>query len=206
MVVDRISLSSAGLGPKSQCVPTISKAEPGNVVKATLKQYGLTLVPFPNIFVITTVAELSRLESRDRWGERFAEALVWGSDRTDRFQSLARWRGEPSPKLVSAIGEEAALGIKLPPGWSAWRFEGRRWPKKDAFVYLIETRTRIDHGMDYRRSCVSWRGLGLADGSKAGGSSSWPRSWHSVSSAGGCSPPVTRAISPLYTSRLSAFS
>ena len=40
---------------------------------------------------------------------QFAEALVWGSDRTDRFQTLARWRGEPRPGSSSAIGEEAVL-------------------------------------------------------------------------------------------------
>ncbi len=165
VVVDRVSLSSAGLGPKSQCVPTSSKGEPRNVVMATLKQYGLTLVPCPNAFVITTLAELPKLESRDRWGELFAEALVWGSDRTDRFQSLARWRGEASPKLGSAIGEEAALGIKLPPGWSAWRFEGRSWPKDDAFVYLIETRTRMITGWIVAGSCLLawlWCGRRLA--------------------------------------------
>ena len=146
VVVDRISLSSAGLGPKSQCVPTSSKAEPRNVVMATLQRYGLTLVPFRNVFVITTIAELPKLESREHWGEVIAEALVWGSDRTDRFQTLARWRGEPSPKFISAIGEEAAVRIKLPPGWSAWRFEGTNWPKDNAFVYLIETTTRMVTG------------------------------------------------------------
>ena len=154
VVVDRTSLISAGIGPKSQCVPTRSKAQPHNVIMATLKQYGLTLVPFPNVFVITTLTELPRLESHDRWGERVAEALVWGSDRTDRFQTQARWRGEPSPKLVSAIGKEAALGIKLPPGWSAWRFEGHSWPKDDTFVYLIETRTRMITGWLIAGSCL----------------------------------------------------
>jgi hypothetical protein len=165
VVVDRVSLSSAGLGPKSQCVPTSSKAEPRNVVMATLKQYGLTLAPFPNVFVITALAELPKLESRGRWGELCAEALVWGSDRTDRFQTLARWRGEPSPKLVSAIGEEAAVGIKLPPGWSAWRFEGRDWPKDDAFVYLLETRTRMITGWILAGICLLawlWFGRRLA--------------------------------------------
>ena len=154
VVVDRVALGSAGMGPRSQCVPASSKAEPRNVVMATLKQYGLALVPFPNVFVITTLAELPKLESRDRWGERFVEALVWGSDRTDRFQTVARWRGEPSPRLVSGIGEEAAFGIKKPPGWSAWRFEGSSWPKDDTFVYLIETRMRMITGWIIAGSCL----------------------------------------------------
>ena len=157
VLVDRISLSSAGLGPKSQCIPTSIKASPRNVVAATLKQYGLTLVPFSGAFVITTAAELPRLESRDRWGELFAEALVWGSDRTDRFQTLARWRGEHSPRLVSVSGEEAVLRIKLPPGWVAWRFEGQSWPNKDAFVYLTDTRARIVRGWIIAGLCfLAW--------------------------------------------------
>ena len=174
---------------------------------ATLKQYGLALVPFSNVFVITTEAELPRLESRDRWAELFAEALVWGSDRTDRFQTLARWRGEPSPRLVAAIGEEAALRIKLPPGWSAWRFEGQSWPEDDAFVYLIDTQDAHRHGMDHRRFVSPGVALVSAGGSLAGGFVVLAsRHGTAVCSADGCSPPDTRAIRRRFTSPLSAFS
>ena len=50
VVIDRIALSSAGLGPKSQCIPTIGNAERRNVALATLKRYGLALVPFSMVF------------------------------------------------------------------------------------------------------------------------------------------------------------
>ena len=61
VVIDRVSLSSAGLGPKSQCVPSRVKAERRNVSLATLKQHGLALVPFPNALVITTEADSAEI-------------------------------------------------------------------------------------------------------------------------------------------------
>ena len=96
--------------------------------------------------MITTEAELRRLEPPDRWAEQIREALVWGSDRTDRFQSVARWRGEASPKIASVVGEEPADRVKLPPGWSAWRFAGPSWPGSDSFVRLVDVQTRIVTG------------------------------------------------------------
>jgi hypothetical protein len=154
VVIDRIAFQSAGLGPKSQFVPAIVTAGSRNVALANLKRHGLALVPFENAFVITTAAELPRLAPVDRWAESFTEALVWGSDRTDRFQSLARWRGEPSPRLSSAIGEEAAVGIRPPPGWSTWSYSGTGWPQEDAFVYLINVRTRIITGWMVAALCL----------------------------------------------------
>ncbi len=82
--------------------------------------------------------------------EAIAESIIWGSDQSDRFQTLARWRGEPSPKVVSAGGHEAAKWIKLPPGWSTSRFSRPGWPEKDSFVYLIDVKSRIIVGMDRR--------------------------------------------------------
>ena len=58
VVIDRVALHSAGLGPGSQCVPTIGNAERRGVARSTLKRYGLALVPFDGIFVITTESEL----------------------------------------------------------------------------------------------------------------------------------------------------
>ncbi len=66
IVVDRLALSCAGFGPKSQCVPSQVKGEQPNISLTTLRQYGLALVPLPNVLVITTEAEASRFEQRDR--------------------------------------------------------------------------------------------------------------------------------------------
>jgi hypothetical protein len=172
VVVDRLALSSAGFGPKSQCVPSRVKGERPEISLTTLRQYGLALVPLPNVLVITTEAEASKLEQRDRLSEAVAESLIWGSDRTDRFQALARWRGEPSPKIASAAEGETAERIKLPPGWSTWRFLRPDWPGNDSFVYLIDAKTRIISGWVIaglwliplqwcRRRLVRWRFLVL---------------------------------------------
>ena len=122
--------------------------------------------------MITTEAEASKFEQRDRLSEAIAESMIWGSDRTDRFQTAARWRGEPSPKIVSAAGDETAERIKLPPGWSTWRFLRPGWPENDSFVYLIDVKTRIISGwiiagswlialLGCRRRLVRWRFLVL---------------------------------------------
>jgi hypothetical protein len=161
VVVDRIALAGAGIGPKSQCIPAAAMSSPRNVVRATLKQYGLTLVPFSDAFVITTEVEVPRLESTVRRGELFTEALVWGSDRTDRFQSLARWRGEQSPRLIVASAPDGADRIKRPPGWLTWRFEGQGWPKDDAFVFLIDAKMRVVTGWIIAGACIlTWLCVG----------------------------------------------
>ena len=159
VLVDRIALGSAGIGPKSQCIPTSAIAAPRNVLMATLKQYGLALVPFSDAFVITTNTELPRIEVREGREELFAEALVWGSDRLDRYQTVARWRGEQSPRLVAASGQEAAARVKLPPGWLAWRFEGQRLARGRCLRLLDRDADADYHGVDHRRPL--YRGLAL---------------------------------------------
>ncbi len=98
IVIDRLSLSSAGFGPKSLCVPSRHSGERRNVSLATLQQHGLAIIRFQEALLITTITQRQRFEQRDCWAEPLAEALVWGSDRTDRFQTLPRWRGEPLTK------------------------------------------------------------------------------------------------------------
>jgi hypothetical protein len=154
VVIDRVALSAAGLGPKSQFVPTIAKNGSRSAALATLERHGLALAPLQSVFLITTERELTGLESRDRWSDELAEALAWGSDRSDRFQTLGRWRGEPSPKLTSASGAESAPGQKPPPGWSTWSFEGPTWPDQSASIYLIDMRARIVAGWMVAAICL----------------------------------------------------
>ena len=154
VIIDREALSALGLGPKSQCVPPNVKTERRNLALATLKQYGLAIAPLENVLVITTQAELSRLETPDCWTEQIRESLVWGASRSDRFQSVARWRGEASPRIVSVIGEETPERIKLPPGWSAWSFAGPAWPDGDSYVRLVNLETRIVTGWIIAAMCI----------------------------------------------------
>jgi hypothetical protein len=146
VIIDRVSLNAAGLGPRSQCVPNRSKAERRNVALATLEQHGLAMMPFPGALLITSLADAAHFEQRDRWDQAIVETLLWGSDRNDRFQTLPRWRGETSPRIASASGDEAADRIKMPHARSNSTFGGAQWPSDDSFIYLIDTRARIVHG------------------------------------------------------------
>src|SRR5262249_24379650 len=141
--VDRLALGSAGLGPKSPCDPSRVEGNGRSISAAALKQHNLTLVSFPASVLITTEREAERFRQPSRWAVAIAETLSWGSDRTDRFQTLARWPGEPSPRTGLALGDDSSEPVQSPPGWSAWRFSGAGWPGNDAFIHLIDVPRRI---------------------------------------------------------------
>ncbi len=143
IVIDRLALNSAGLGPKSPCVLGRFGSERRGISLATLQQYGLTVVPFPDVLLITSEAEAAGFAQQGRWAAAIGETLAWGSDRTDRFQTPARWRGEASPRSASASGDEAAERTGPPPGWATWRFSGANWPGIDSSVHLVDVRRRI---------------------------------------------------------------
>ena len=143
IVIDRLALNSAGLGPKSPCVLRRSRSDRRGIALATLQQHGLTLVSFPNVLLITTESAASDFAQQRRWAGAISETLAWGSDRTDRFQNPARWRGEASPRSATASADEAGERIQPPPGWATWRFSGASWPLSDSAVYLIDLRRRI---------------------------------------------------------------
>jgi hypothetical protein len=153
VVIDRVSLNSAGLGPRSPCVLSRVNAERGNVSLATLEQHGLAIVRFPGALIITTRSDVPRFEPRDRWEAAIVESLLWGSDRTDRFQTLPRWRVEAFPKTISNAGD-AAKGVRLSQGWSTWRFGAPAWPGTESFVYLIDVRARIISGWIIAALCL----------------------------------------------------
>jgi hypothetical protein len=163
VVVDRLALHSAGLGPRSQCVPSRVGADLGNVSLTTLHRHGLALVRIGNVLVITTDAEARERGLPDRWSLAAAEALIWGSDRADRFQTLARWRAEASPKASSAGADESVERIKLLPGWLKWRLSCATWPGGDSYVYLVDRRARALGGWVivslYLLILLSFRGL-----------------------------------------------
>jgi hypothetical protein len=146
IVIDRVALDAAGFGPKSLCVPSRLRADHRNVSRATLEQHGLALIPFPAALLVSSATELRSFEHPRAWEDALAEALLWGSDRTDRFQTLPHWRGEPSPKLGATGGDEAGERVKLLDGWSTSRFSQPNWPAENAFVHLIDLRSRIVTG------------------------------------------------------------
>src|SRR5262249_7021014 len=134
---------SAGLGPRSACLPSRAKGDRRSISLATLQQHGLALVPFPDVFLITTEAEAPRFAQERRWAAAIDETLAWGSDRTDRFQTVSRWRGDASPRSAVAFGDDAGERIKSLPGRQTWRFSASSWPVSESVVRLIDLQRRI---------------------------------------------------------------
>ena len=142
-MIDRLALNSGGLGPKSTCSIGRSESDRRGISASLLRRNGLIVVPFPDVLLITTESEAASFAEPGRWVGAIGETLAWGSDRTDRFQTPARWRGEASPRPGAAGGDEASERIKPPPGWATWRFSSPGWPGSDCSVHLVDARRRI---------------------------------------------------------------
>jgi hypothetical protein len=144
LVIDRLSLDLAGFGPKSPCVLSgvLNKVR-SDISLATLKHHGLALLPLHAALVVTTEDGASQLAADGRFGALVSETLIWGSDRTDRLQTVARWRGEPTPKHTIAAGEAFTDQSRPLPGWSSWRFASSDWPSGDTSIRLADMRARI---------------------------------------------------------------
>jgi len=144
VVVDRLSLDLACLGPKSPCaLSRVVNNGRSHISSATLRRNGLALVPAQDALVITTEEKAQDFEEVDRWGKAVIETLMWGSDRTDRLQTAARWRGEPTPKSTSAAGEGVAERSRPLPGWSILRFSTSNWPPETVSIRLVDRRIHV---------------------------------------------------------------
>ena len=79
---------------------------------------------------------VGRLATRERHAssaplaqaDAVSEAAAWESDTSDRFQSVTRWRGEPTPKGPNggAALDQEPLGA----GRRIWRFAAPGWPER----------------------------------------------------------------------------
>ncbi len=148
VVIDRMALSSAGWGPKSRVVPP--RVAPGRrgAANEALRPLGLAVVPIGAALLITTTAEapdrpggpLGEPGARAAWSAALREATAWGNDPSDRFQTVARWRGEVTPKALNP--DEAAEPEPAPEGWRLRRFAAAGWPGRDATVALVDDRRR----------------------------------------------------------------
>jgi hypothetical protein len=142
VVIDQLALGSAGLGPKSSCFPGRLASDRRQSARALLQEHGLAVVPFSDALLITTESERPRFGRRGPWLEAIAEALAWGSDRADRFQSVRQWRGDSVPRSLAAPDESDERNPSLP-GRIIWRFSAPGWPGADAFVHLVDARRRM---------------------------------------------------------------
>ena len=133
-IIDRLALSAAGHGPRSRGPQ--SRWAPGDSPSLkTLQQSGLTLFrPSSRIGDHIPRAKQHGLIRRTDWLRAIGEALLWGSDRSDRFQTAARWCGEDHSQGRSPGG--SAEPLRALPGWSTWRFTVANWPGEASRVEL----------------------------------------------------------------------
>jgi len=79
---------------------------------------------------------------RRAWAKAIAEAgILWGADRSDRFQGAAPLEGgHHAPRLTASGGvvgdDEAGEHIKLMMAWSGEHVARAGWPGRDAYLYF----------------------------------------------------------------------
>jgi hypothetical protein len=145
LLIDRLSLSAMGYGPRSACLP-VRAGQPGESASLrSLRQYGLALVPIDSALLLTSQEEAARVGSAEDWRPAIEEAQLWGSDRADRFQAAARWCGEATPREASSGG--SAESLRPPPGWSSWKFTRAGWPGPEDRAVLEDVRARAMAGL-----------------------------------------------------------
>ena len=126
LAIDRLALAEARLGPWSPIAPprTRSGQSEGAAAEA-LRALGLVVVPVRGILLITTPDRAPDRSDRraldEAWGPRLLDAAGLGSDVSDRFQSVARWRGEVTPETATTValpgGSSEAVRRLTTPGW-----------------------------------------------------------------------------------------
>ena len=143
VVVDRVALGRAGFGPKSLCIPSRPATKGRGISLETLEQHGLGMVMLESAIVITTATEVPGFDERKGLSAAVAEALLWGADRGDRFETVPRYRGESSPRPAALSGDDSVERLRTLEGWSTRRFTTPGWPGKEAFVYLVDSRAGV---------------------------------------------------------------
>jgi hypothetical protein len=143
LIVDRIALASAGWGPQSRYLPPRLDPKTIDAARACLFPLGLTVQPLGNVLLVSSAKEAEaiarRFEDEPSVGRALVTALTQGAGPSDRLQSVARWRGEPTP-------EPSATG----PTIDAPLAEGRRvlhsvavgWPRSGTGIRLFDPRSR----------------------------------------------------------------
>ncbi len=136
VVVDRLALDSAGVGPRTRLDTGVVSADSRDAALAFLDRNGLAVARLESSLLITTRDDAAELADPRVAARGAMEALVWGVDQTDRFENVARWRGEPSPRLGSAATEDRADRARRPPGWSITRRIRAGWPDETCYLDL----------------------------------------------------------------------
>ncbi len=102
LVIDRQALEESGLGPRSRLS---SSTRVGREPLDGFHDLGLEIIPIGRVLLVSTPAArpdradgpLEGRTSREAWLSALQNAAARGSDATDRFQSVTRWRGALTP-------------------------------------------------------------------------------------------------------------
>jgi hypothetical protein len=143
IVIDRLALAAAGWGPRSRVVPDRFPAPGAGAAEAALRVLGLKVIVTGGTALITSPDGIPDDRSNPTGSEVVREeavhqAVVWGYDRSDRFQSVWRWRGEATPKVSIRGDSVESEPLRVREGWRTWRLAGPGWPGPDASVNLVD--------------------------------------------------------------------
>jgi hypothetical protein len=132
LVVDRVAMDALGLGPRSRSLPArVQSSKPG-VAESILQQLGLTSVAVGRTILITDRTVMVRAQDLNQWEHRLEDAAALGSDDSGRFQSVALWREESTPR---SPGSSIDSILENRP---RFRFSAVGWPDHEDEVVLID--------------------------------------------------------------------
>ena len=132
VVVDRAAMDALALGPRSRSVPArVESSKPG-AAESILQPLGLSAVVVGRVILITERDLLIPSQDLNRWERRLEEAVARGSDDSSRFQSIAPWREESTPRSPGTPNDS---GLEDRP---KARFSAVGWPDEDDQVVLID--------------------------------------------------------------------
>ena len=132
LVIDRLALSRLGLGPRSR--PSAPRAAASRSADAILEPLGLSAIAVGPALMITS----SDVHPGTGWEAAVNQACAWGSDASDRFQSISRWRDEPTPRSSNVAASESSDSAVASGGLSVWRFAASGWPAEGLEVRLVD--------------------------------------------------------------------
>ena len=144
LVLDRLALQGIGWGPKSRINLADGDTNPArpSTARAVFQSLGLTLEPMGAALVVSTEAgrepQRTTPAARAALGRDLVDAAIVGADRSDRYQSAARWRGEATPRAWLA-SETPDRGL-VATGWRSHRFVASSWPVASVAVRVGEAR------------------------------------------------------------------
>ncbi len=138
VVIDRLALADAGGGPRSRAA--IPKIMPETIDMATrsLAALGLRVIRVGRTRLVTTINDSAATADRRALETAVEEAVAWGSDASDRYQSVSRWREEPNPRPGSAEDTDE-FGL-VSSGHHVRLFAASGWPEQGAGVTLVDER------------------------------------------------------------------